>query len=451
MKLTRRELLFRAGCGLLGRAAFLSGFDRFSAVSAIAAPLAPGDYKALVCIFLFGGNDSNNTIISMDRYAQYSAARGALALAQSQLLPVQPRKTSGSFGFHPSMRALASLFSQGKVAVLCNVGTLVAPITKADYLNGTRPNQLFSHSDQQNQWQTSVSTGGSPSGWGGRMADATQDADTGFPTICSIAGVPIFTAGARTQPLAISPAPTPLNQTLRLIQPDPLISQILSIDVNAAQPQLVRGAGNVTQEALNNSALLNVDPPLATTFPNNSLANQLKQVAKVISMSSRLGVKRQIFFCSLGGFDTHSGQIATQNTLLGQLSDAMAAFYNATVELGVSSKVTTFTLSDFSRTFTPAGATTTAAGSDHAWGSHQFIMGDSVAGGDFYGQFPDLAVGGPQDTDSGAGARGRWIPTASVDQYASTLALWYGFPSSDLTLVFPNIGRFATPDLGFMM
>ena len=162
-------------------------------------------------------------------------------------------------------------------------------------------------------------------------------------------------------------------------------------------------------------------------------------------------MKRQIFFCSIGGFDTHTAQLSTQVSLLQQLSDAMAAFYNATLELGVSSQVTSFTLSDFSRTFKPAGNAAATVGSDHAWGSHHFVMGDSVKGGDFYGTFPDLAVGGSQDADSGTGARGRWIPTTSVDEYAATLAQWYGLSSTDLPLAFPNIGRFTTTNLGFMM
>jgi uncharacterized protein (DUF1501 family) len=283
------------------------------------------------------------------------------------------------------------------------------------------------------------------------MADATQDPATGFPTICSVAGVSVFSVGANTQPVAIAAAPTPLNQTLRLVQPDSGIQQILAIDRESTSPTLVNASDNITQFALNNSALLNTNPTLMTVFPATGLGNQLSQVAKVISLSSSLGLKRQIFFCSIGGFDTHTVQLPTQMSLLQQLNDAMVAFYKATVELGVSSKVTTFTLSDFSRTFTPAGTVATTVGSDHAWGSHHFVMGDSVAGGAFYGAFPDLMVGGNQDADSGASARGRWIPTTSVDEYASTLALWYGLSGSDLAIVFPNIGKFATSNLGFMM
>jgi uncharacterized protein (DUF1501 family) len=457
MKTSRRDLLRYGACGLLGRAAFLTGFERFSLVSGMAATATPSDYKALVCIFLFGGNDANNTVVSIDNYATYAGSRGPdLAIPPDQLLPISPA-SGGNYGLHPSMPDLQSLFSnpgqassKPPLAVICNVGTLTAPTTKASYQAGVRPYQLFSHSDQQSEWQTSISTSDAPNGWGGRMADRTQVSGSGFPTICSVAGVSIFSVGASSQPIAIAPAPTALNQTLVLVKPDSLISQILTVDQGPGLPTLVNATDNVTQFALNNSALLNANPTLITPFPNTGLGNQLLQIAKVIKLNSSLGLKRQIFFCSLGGFDTHNNQVGTQSNLLQQLSQAMVAFYNATVELGVSNQVTTFTLSDFSRTFTPAGTGSTTVGSDHAWGSHHFVMGDSVNGGDFYGAFPDLVVGGNQDVDSGSGARGRWIPTASVDEYASTLALWYGLSPSDLPTVFPNIGQFPTNNLGFL-
>ena len=454
-KTTRRQLLRQAGCGLLGRAAFVSGFDRFSLVGALAAPITPNDYKALVCIFMFGGNDSNNTVIPLDTtgYARYSSARGVLALTQAQLAAtaVTP-KSGGHYALHPSMTGLASLFQQNRASIIANVGTLTAPITKAMYLSGaSRPYQLFSHSDQQNQWQTSVSSADSPFGWGGRMADQTQDAATGFPTISSLAGVSIFSAGQTTQPIALPPAPTALNSALTLRQPDTAFATILGYDQGSSIPTLINSADTITQNALSNSSLLSTSPTIATVFPATGIANQLLQVAKLIKLSSTLGLKRQIFFCSIGGFDTHTVQLATQASILGQLSDAMLAFYNATVELGVSSKVTTFTLSDFSRTFVPAGTVATSVGSDHAWGAHHFVMGDSVSGGDLYGTFPDLVVGGNFDTDTGTGARGRWIPGVAVDEYASTLATWYGLTPTDLGLVFPNVANGTFPgSLGFM-
>src|SRR5215469_12080356 len=291
MKQSRRDLLRYGACGLLGRAAFVSGFDRFSLVSAMAAPAPPTNYKALVCIFLFGGNDSNNTIVSIDNYATYSNKRGNLAISQAQLLPISPA-SGGNYALHPSMTKLQALFSQGvsPLAVLCNVGTLTAPINKAQYLAGSRPYQLFSHSDQQNQWQASVSNQDSPNGWGGRMADATQDSSTGFPTICSVAGVPIFTVGSRTRAVSLAPAPTPLNQTLQLVHADSGIQPIIAAEQNplTTSSLLVGASGNINQFALNNSVLLSSNPTLKTAFPNNPLANQLAQVAKVIVLSSQL-------------------------------------------------------------------------------------------------------------------------------------------------------------------
>ncbi len=226
--------------------------------------------------------------------------------------------------------------------------------------------------------------------------------------------------------------------------------QALTFDGQDPMPALIQGAAQLTQQALATSTLLSTDPTLVTVFPNTSLGNQLKQVAKLVKIAPTLGVNRQIFFASLGGFDTHTNQgniMGTQANLLLQVSQAIGAFYNALVELGVSTQVTIFTSSDFSRTFVPGGGGT---GTDHAWGSHQFVIGDSVQGGDFYGTYPNLALGDLDDTDAGTGARGRWIPTISVDQYASTLATWYGLAASDLGLVFPNLGNFATPNLGFM-
>ncbi len=458
---TRRALLKQAGVGLLGRAAFVSGFDRFSLVSALAAP-STSSYKALVCIFMYGGNDANNMVIPVGPSTlatNYANSRGILNLGMAGPLGVTINPTSGgSYSLHPSMTGLTSLFQQNRMAIVANVGTLTKPLTKALYQQSAanHPYQLFSHSDQQTQWQTSVSNTDTPFGWGGRMADKTQVAASGFPTISSMAGVSIFSAGQRTQPVTLAASPTPLNATLTLKQNDASFATVLAYDQNPALSTLVSAADTITQNAVNNSAALNANPTLTTTFPATGLGNQLQQVAKLIklnSTSSGLGLTRQIFFCSIGGFDTHTVQLPTQANLLGQLDAAMSAFYAATVELNLASQVTTFTLSDFCRTFTPAGTATATVGSDHAWGSHQLIMGGAVAGGNLYGTFPDLVVGGNFDTDTGSGARGRWIPGISVDEYAATLATWYGLSASDLGLVFPNVanGVFSTSNLGFMM
>jgi uncharacterized protein (DUF1501 family) len=219
---------------------------------------------------------------------------------------------------------------------------------------------------------------------------------------------------------------------------------------------LVGAASRTTQQAVDIGRTLSSDVTLSTVFPNTALGNQLKQVAKVIKANwtlPALGLNRQIFFCQLGGFDTHQNQVGNQSSLLAQTSQAVKAFYDGTVELGLDRQITTFTLSDFGRTLQPAGAGANVVGSDHAWGNHHLVVGGAVRGGDFYGVpgpngsvFPELRLSGPNDTDN----RGRWIPTASVEQYAATLASWYGVSGGDIPIVFPNIGRFPTSDLGFM-
>lgn len=463
MTKTRREFLHQATCGTLSASALLAGLGRFALIDALAAPTpgSGGGYRALVCIFLYGGNDSNNAVIPFDDYQLYANVRGGsgIAIPQTNLLPISPPSAGRQFGLHPSLAELHTLWNNKNLAVLCNFGTLTNPLTQSQYLSGVaRPYQLFSHSDQQNQWQTAYSTNPIGTGWGGRVVDETSAiaSDGRFPVIASVAGVSAFSTGANTRPIVLSPAPTPLSQTLKLLKSDQGLLDALMEDSASVMPTLIQSAAKVTSQAVDNSLLLTTNPTLTTVFPNTSLGNQLQQVAKLIKLAtadSSLGLSRQIFFCSLGGFDTHFNQgniTGVQASLLSQLSQAMAAFYNATVELGLAPQVTTFTASDFSRTFKPAQSGA-ATGTDHAWGSHQFVMGGSVAGGNFYGKYPNLELGGSDDADSGSSARGRWIPTASVDQYAATLALWYGLPSSELPAVFPNITNFSTSSLEFLL
>jgi uncharacterized protein (DUF1501 family) len=270
----------------------------------------------------------------------------------------------------------------------------------------------------------------------------------------------VFTRGQITSPLSVAPAPTPLNQLLVLNgfgtsaaehTRRAAMDYLRTINRDSV---LVRAAQDITQQAVDISSTLTTDPTLSTDFPNTTLGNQLKQVAKLLKFNLTVAsapMERQIFFCSLGGFDTHQGQVATQTSLFTQLAQAMKAFYDATVELNIVSDVTTFTLSDFGRTFQPAGQGA-IAGSDHAWGNHHLVMGGSVLGGDFYGVrgsngtvFPTLALNGPDDTDT----RGRWIPTAAVDQYAATLASWLGVSSTDLNTIFPQLKNFTPTHLGF--
>ncbi|MEO8188904.1 MAG: DUF1501 domain-containing protein [Acidobacteriota bacterium] len=469
MEQTRRDFLKRTGCMALGAAAFSAGVEKFGLISAHALTSAPTDYRALVCIFLSGGNDSNNMVVPLDTtgYGKYSTVRNTstLALGQAQLLSITPPSIGTPFGLHPSLTELQTLWNASKLAVVANVGPLVQPLTRALYQgSGAKPYQLFSHSDQVAQWQTSRSDIRSQVGWGGLAADKmiTMNGGSGFPLITSVSGATVFGQGLVTRPLAIGAAPTALNQVLVLngfsasaqdMARKNSMAFLRTIDRSAS---LVAAASDSTQAAADIIASLSgPDPTLTTVFPATGLGNQLKQVAKVIKLNQTapaLGLNRQIFFCTIGGFDTHQDQLATQANLLGQVSVAMKAFYDATVELGVDSRVTTFTLSDFARTLQPAG-TGAAVGTDHAWGSHQFVMGGAVIGKEFYGVkgsnqtvFPTLTLSGPDDTDS----RGRWIPTAAVDQYAATLATWFGLPAAELPNVFPLLGRFSTPNLAFL-
>jgi len=446
---TRRDFVRLACCSAV-TASMVSGLSKFGLVSALAQG-TPG-YKALVCIFLFGGNDANNMIVPIDvaGYTNYQSIRANLALSQASLLPLQ---IGGNFGLHPSLPEVQTLFNTNKsLAILANVGTLVQPTTRQNYQKFQNlPMNLFSHSDQQNQWQTTQLKGMPNAGWAGKVADKiapTFNSGVLFPPILSVAGNPIFSTGVVTRPFTMSPGSTPGAQGFdtsaasqaRLLS----LQQLLTFDTGIS---LVQAASSVTGQAIQDGVLLanalkNI-PAIQTVFPaNNGLASQLKQVAQVIAARSALNINRQIFFCSQGGFDTHSDQLTAQAGLLTQLSHAMSAFYQATQELGVANNVTTFTLSEFSRTFQPGSN----AGTDHAWGGHQMVLGGAVKGNSIYGSIPTLALGGPDDT----GSNGRWIPSTSVDQYAATLATWFGVANTDLPSIFPNLANFSTANLGFL-
>jgi uncharacterized protein (DUF1501 family) len=459
MSTTRRTFL-RTAAYALGGTALASTAEKFGLVNALAQSPQATDYRALVCIFLTGGNDSDNMIVPLDEeFAAYDKARGAagLALARESLLPVAPAR-GRRFGFHPNMPELQALFGQGKLAVLCNAGPLVEPLTRATYRDGRgeKPLQLFSHPDQINLWQTGVANTVTKIGWGGRAADrvAACNGAATFPSSVSIAGSSLFLAGDVTRQLAVSESNAPLANLLPLTMSGPAGEQNVrraafdEIRSLAQADKLVAATANVRSSAIQTRTVLaSVTPKVATPFPNTPLGRQLLQVARFISLHETFGMRRQIFFCQLSGFDTHSRQrgLESHDGLLLQVSQALKAFYDATVELGAVNNVTSFTLSEFGRTFQPAGSGY-GVGSDHGWGGHQLIMGGAVRGGDFYGAYPALALGGPDDADD----RGRWIPTTSVEQYAATLAAWYGVAASDLGAVFPLLGRFPTPNLGFM-
>jgi uncharacterized protein (DUF1501 family) len=450
---SRRDFLRHAAALTAG--GFASRLAPLAALAPAAAQAqAASDYKALVCVFLYGGVDGNNLVVPMDAagYAQYSAVRPPASnvnLTQAELLAIQPASSPTPYGLHPQLSELHPLFAQQRLAVLANVGPLTAPTTKANYL-AVRPENLFSHSDQQNQWQSSVSRGPSRSGWGGRIADQTPGQNGTFPVVTSIAGTSLFTAGATSSPLALPPtgglALQGLNGSAAANARLAALNAILGADRDNSY---VRAAGDVTAQALSLSGLVNPilssnTSPVATLFTgqNNSIANQLLAVAKLIEARGQTGARRQVFFVSLGGFDTHGNEVNVMDTLIGQLSPALRAFYDATVQLGISDKVVTFTLSDFGRTLQP----NSNAGTDHAWGNNLLVMGGAVRGGDMYGRYPTLARAGPDDADTS----GRWIPSLSVEQYGATLARWFGLSDPAIAAVFPNLSRFSPGNIGFL-
>jgi uncharacterized protein (DUF1501 family) len=456
MDANRRNFLLKSG-GLT--AAALAGNLGTWGIEGANAQSAPG-YQAIVCVFLFGGNDSNNMVIPYDDYAAYAAVRTAasnVAITQANLVQINAPSHGKTFGLHPSLSPLAPVYTAGRMAVIANCGTLVAPITKTDYQkNQNRPLNLFSHSDQQNAWQGLIPGAQFRTGWAGRMADKLVAVNSGqrIPTVVSATGSNIFNNGRSTVGLVIpqnggtriSGQGTDAVSTARMAA----VSSLLDL---GGSNQVAQAAADVMKNALAANAA--IDPVLSGTLPpviqtafsvggnllNTGIAQQLRQVARVIDARGALGVKRQVFFVGMGGYDTHSQTVNNQTNLFNQLGPALKAFYDYTVAAGVASNVATLTMSDFNRTFIGNGN----MGVDHAWGGHSFVMGGAVKGGNFYGQFPDLAVKGNQD----AGSNGSWIPTTAVDQVGGTLAKWFGVAGTDIDYMFPNLQNF-TRDLGFM-
>lgn len=451
----RRRFLRQLGG--LGAAASTLGLLDWSRLAAAAEP--GDDYKALVCIFLFGGNDSYNCVVPGDPagHATYALARRGLAVPRESLLaladPAHADPLGRTFGLNPAMAALHPVFqTERRLAVTFNVGPLMVPLTKAQYRAGSapRPPSLESHSDQQFQTQTAgiFTQDNSYTGWHGRAADLLETANSGASTFfnISLAGSNVIQTGQRVLPYTIDSGGSqdvPISKYVSGNMQERLRGGVHGL-LDTSPHVLAKAYGNIKRRALEGNAALAealAAAPVPAGFPATSLGRQLQTVARVMAVAPGLGIRRQTFFCSMGGYDTHSDQNQSHPGLLATLAEAMAAFHGHTVSAGLAGNVTTFTASEFARTFAMNGS----FGTDHAWGGVQFVMGGAVRGG-LYGTMPDQTLGGPDDV----GSQGRFIPTTAVDQVASTLALWFGVSPSALGYVTPRIGYFAAADLGFM-
>ena len=437
-----------------------------------AAAFNADDYKALVCVFLYGGNDYANTVVTYDdpSYASYAQIRGSIALPKASLAatllsPTVPLANGRQYALHPAMAGLAGLFNAGKAAVQLNVGPLAVPLTRAQYASGDRkayplPPKLFSHNDQQAVWHSS-SPEGSTVGWGGRIGDlALASNGNALFTCISATGNAVFLSGQRALQYQVSTGgAVAINSVKNNVYGSAAVKSAMATLVQQPRANLLENEyGKVTARAISAEQQVTAalgTGGLSTAFTaGNPLADQLKMVARMIAARGALGARRQVFFVSIGGFDLHDNLIAQHPTVLGRVSDAMTSFYNATAELGVADKVTAFTASDFGRTLASNGD-----GSDHGWGSHHLVVGGAVQGRAFYGTPPAVSIGNTAAAqDQGHVGQGRLLPTTSVDQYAATLARWFGVSNTELTGILPNLARFGVAagrsdyptDLGFM-
>jgi uncharacterized protein (DUF1501 family) len=454
---SRREFVKRASA--LSAAGVVAPWAlNLAAIGAAAAQSAPSDYKALVCVFLLGGNDHGNTLVPYDigTYNTYARLRGGVGglgidralLAPTVLVPTDEERLKGrQYALAPALQALMPAFNAGRMGVLLNVGTLVQPTTKAQYeaRSVLLPPKLFSHNDQQSFWQTS-NPEGAGSGWGGRIGDllASGTSNSTF-TAVSVRGNAVFLSGnSVVQYQVSSEGSVPINgivntlygsgaaaQALRSLITQAPSNNIFELEHARVVERSIR-ADVTLQAALGNAT------PLSTVFPDGSLAGQLRMVARMIAAREQLGVKRQVFFVGVGGFDLHDNLLAQHPVLLAGVGGAMAAFDKEMIALGVSNQVTAFTASDFGRTLTSNGD-----GSDHGWGSYHFVMGGAVQGKSFFGKAPTLGDNGPDDV-----GQGRMLPTMAVDQLAATLASWMGVSDTNLPTVVPSIGNYTTRNLG---
>ncbi len=426
-----------------------------SAMAASSDYSALSDHKSLVCVFLFGGNDAFNMLVPYEQsaYDDYKKIRSGLALSRGSLHPLKGDQQA----FHASMPDLQALYNNDKLAVAASIGALIEPTTRTAYKNDNvrLPADLFSHSHQQEFWETGTTAKSSihPPGWGGRMMDmlTTANSNPTEPALFSLAGNSVWQRGLKPLDFALNPNtgveeinafqddtwPTwkssRINAWNRILQSNKsaLLEQHMAKTYINADERI-----SALVEEIANAQKIN------TIYPSeNGLAKQLKMVAKMISIRQNLGMKRQIFFVAMGGWDSHGNQLTDHADNLKKLNDALSSFHKTTVELGVEDSVTTFTASEFGRSYT-----SNDDGTDHAWAEHNLVMGGAVKGGQIHGELLDLTINGNDDAED----TGRFIPKYGVDQYGATLAKWMGMSDSDMEEIFPNLSNFDSYDLGFM-
>jgi uncharacterized protein (DUF1501 family) len=455
-KIARREFLNLAGRTLAG-SALLASMGRISAVSAAST----NGYKALVCLYMNGGNDGFNWLVPITSaaHATYANSRTNLAIGASAPLALNGTASDGNtYGIHPSCPDLKTLFNNGKAAFVCNVGPLIQPTTLAQAQAGSvaLPPQLFSHVDQATEWMTAYPQSPNRYGWAGRIADVltAQGTSANLAFNIDVGGTNYWQGGQTTNPYVLGVSGAPVtnifgNQYYRGGARGTMAKTLLNLGEGDSN-LLVAEHSAIWQNAINKVAMVNsalaAAGDLTTAFPaaatagnDWNLSQQLHEVARVIKAQSQIGDARQIFFVQMGGFDTHNSELTTQSQLLGWVSQYVNVFYNAMIELGQQNNVTLFTMSDFGRTLQA-----NSDGADHGWGNHQMIVGGAVKGG-YYGQMPSWALGGANDF-----GLGRMVPTTSCDQYAATMASWFGLSASDLASVFPNLSNFSSSNLGFL-
>ncbi len=508
----RRDFLRQSACATLGVTGLVNALAQFRLITATMAQGGPfSDFKALICLFLYGGNDSSNLLVpagdpaSSEPRSDYEAGRGILALGSSALLPINVPAGTKAFdqyyngnvvpiGVHPNCLHLANMFDAKDLAFIGNVGTLSYPFAdRNEYLTGAvpAPPQLFSHSDQQTQWQSSIPDKPFQSGWGGRAAEILHASyndpmASKVSASISISGVnqwQVGTTGA-VQQYIVNPSGAvslngfgpqndpyanawdPITQTYKNTDQGKKLEAFETI-MNLAHENLLENEYNkivsrarltegVIGAALQAAGQSGVDFDANFVNAGTSLGDQLKMVAQLIAGRAPLGNNRQVYFVSAGGYDNHQTMLSAHGTLMSELSEALKAFKDTMVELGDWDKTLLFSASDFNRTFTPNGTNPNTSGSDHAWGSNQFVMGGKVKGGDLYGHIPAMKLGNTPGSIDADNNRGRWIPSISVDQYSKVITKWMGATENDLAAIFPNLGRFddpctsSTPNLDFM-